>query len=245
MTLLGGILILLPNLDGLVRLATDQAQARAIKGRAHDARLGIQTPGLRGRVQALKAVARLPVPEADAPVIAAGEEDVVFVDGEGVDDGIMAVKVLHEGAFGALPLLDRAGAGGSKGEFFGVHRQGAHAFFVVGEDAHGFAGGEIPEADGRVEGRGDDLRVGFLAFEVGDGAFVAGENVDVAAGAHVPDAGDAITAAGDEDVQGWVKGEGVDAAEMAVVVADHFVGFEIPAFDHFVFATGEEVGMAR
>ncbi len=63
---------------------------------------------------------RLPVPEADTPIIRAGEEDVVFVDSEAVDDGVVALEVLHKGPFGALPLLDGSGAAGGEGEFFGV-----------------------------------------------------------------------------------------------------------------------------
>lgn len=157
----------------------------------------------------------------------------------------MAVKVHHEAGLGALPLLDAAGAGAGKGELGGVGGEGADALLVVGEDAHGLAGGEVPEADGGVEGGGDDLGVGLLALEVGDGRGVAREDVDVAAGAHVPDAGDAVAAAGDEDVEGGVDVEGVDAAQVAVVVADDLVGLEVPALDHLVLAAGEEVRVAR
>ena len=89
-------------------------------------------------------MARLPVPERHAPVVAAAEEDVVLVDGKRVDDGVVAFEVLHECAFGAFPLLYLTPGGGREGEFCGMPCQRADALFVVGEDAHGFACGEVP-----------------------------------------------------------------------------------------------------
>ena len=85
-----------------------------------------------------------------------------------------------------------------------MHGEGPHALFVMGEHGGGFACGEVPEADGAVEGGGEDLRVGFLALDAGDGALVAGEHVDVGASAHVPHSCDAVTASCDEDVEGRV-----------------------------------------
>lgn len=97
-----------PNLDGLVSLAHDQAQAGLIKCGAHDASFSIERARLGEGLGGLEAMAGLPIPERDAPVIAATEEDVIFIDGEGVDDGVVAVEVLHEGTLGAFPLLDGA-----------------------------------------------------------------------------------------------------------------------------------------
>lgn len=112
---------------------------------------------------------------------------------------------------------------------------------MVGEDAHGFAGGEVVHSYCAVEGGGDDLRVGGLRYDRGDCLFVAGEDVDVAACTHVPDSDDTIATAGAEDVQGGVEGESVDAREVTVVMPDHLVGLEIPALDHLVLGAGEEV----
>ena len=158
------VLILPPDLNCLICLTHNQPQPCPIKRAAHDARLGVQTARLRRRVQRLEPVARLPVPEADAPVVAAGEEYVVLVHGQAVDDGVLAVEVLHEGPFRAFPLLDGAGGAGGEGEFGGVQGESADAFFVVCEDARGLAGREVPESDGAIEGGGDDLRVCGLAF---------------------------------------------------------------------------------
>lgn len=43
----------------------------------------------------------------------------------------------------------------------------------MGENTHCLSGSKIPEANGRVEGAGDDLGVSLLADEVGDGLGVA------------------------------------------------------------------------
>lgn len=88
---------------------------------------------------------RLPVPESNTPVVASREEDIVFVDGEGVDDGVVAFEVLHELSFGAEPLFYLAwgGGGGGEGIFGGVRGETADALFVVSQDAHGFAGREV------------------------------------------------------------------------------------------------------
>ena len=142
-------------------------------------------------------MARLPVPEGDGAVVAAGEEDVVLVDAQGVDDGVVAVEVLHEGAFGAFPLLDAAGAAAGKGPLGRVEGEGSDALFVMGQDAHGLAGRQVPESDGRVERRGDDLRFDCFALEVRDGLPVAAEYVDVASGPHIPNSCDAISASRD------------------------------------------------
>lgn len=204
-------LVLLPDLDRLVGLADDEPQSGAVEGRAHDAGLGVEAAGLGGRVEALEAVAGLPVPEADAAVVAAGEEHIVLVDGERVDNGVVTVEVLHKGPLGTLPLLDAPRRAARERKFFRVQGKRSHALFVVRQHTHRLAGREVPEADGAVEARGDDLRVRFLAFDVADGAFVPAQHVDVGARAHVPDSGDAVAAAGDEDVERWVERKGVHA----------------------------------
>lgn len=122
--------------------------------------------------------------------------------------------------------------------------ESTHALLVVGQHAHRFPGGKVPQTDGAVETRSKDLRVGFLALDRGDGALVAAQDVDVGARAHVPDAGDAVAAAGHEHVERRVQCERVHARQMAMIVTDDLVGLQIPALDHFVLATGEEVGVA-
>ena len=138
MCLRRGRLIRLPNLNCLVRLSNDQTQASAIKGRAHDAGLSVKGARLGDGIEGLVPVARLPVPEAHAPVVAAGEQ-YVLVDSERVDDGVVALEVAHERALGTLPLLDAAGTTRGEGKFCGVHGERADALFVVSEHAHGFA----------------------------------------------------------------------------------------------------------
>lgn len=98
--------ILPPNLNRLIRLPTNQPQPRPIKRTRKDPALSVQRPRLRSRIQTLIPVSGLPIPKRNGAVIAAGEEHVVFVDAERVDDGVLAVEILHEGAFGTFPLLD-------------------------------------------------------------------------------------------------------------------------------------------
>jgi hypothetical protein len=100
--------VLFPNLDSLVRLASDQSHARQIKSRRHDACFRIQRTRLRNRVFVLEFVTCLPIPEADAAVVAAGEKHVVLVDGESIDDTVVAFEVLHKVTAWAKPLLDLA-----------------------------------------------------------------------------------------------------------------------------------------
>ena len=124
--------ILSPNLNRLIRLPTNQSQPRPIKRRSKDATLRIQTPRLRSRIQRLIPMTRLPVPKRHRSIIAAGEEDVIFVHGQGVDDGVLSFEILHEGAFGAFPLFDRGGAAAGEGPFDGMLGECSDAFFVVG-----------------------------------------------------------------------------------------------------------------
>jgi hypothetical protein len=116
----------------------------------------------------------------------------------------MPLKVLHERAFGALPLLDGARAARGKRELGRVGGQRAHALLVVGQDPHRLARRQVPHAHRRVQATCDDLRVGLLADEVRHGARVPREHVHVAARAHVPHAGSAVTPTCDEHVDGGV-----------------------------------------
>ncbi len=143
MRLLACILVRLPDLDGLVRFARDETQAGLVEGRAHDAGLCVEGAGLGDGLGGLEAVARLPVPEGDGAVVAAGEEDVVFVDGEGVDDGVVAGEALHEGAFGTLELLDGLRRGASERELAGVQGECANGLFVMRQHRHGLGRGQI------------------------------------------------------------------------------------------------------
>ena len=44
------------------------------------------------------------------------EENILFIDAHGIDDGIVALKVLHESTLGTLPLFDAACATTGKGK---------------------------------------------------------------------------------------------------------------------------------
>lgn len=122
MAVFRSILVLSPHLDGLIRLAGNQPQAREIEHGAHDAGLSVKRAGLRDTILVLELVARLPVPEGDAAVVAAAEHDVVLVDAQRVDDAVVPVEVLHEGPVWALPLLDLPRAAGGEGPFCWVRR---------------------------------------------------------------------------------------------------------------------------
>ena len=128
-----GLGVLSPHLDGLVSLAADEPQTCLVECRCKDSGLSVQRSRLSRRVEVLVAVSCLPVPEGEGAVVAAGEEDVVLVDGEGVDDSVLAFEVLHEGPLGAFPLLDASCATAGKGPFCGVDGQGADALLVVCE----------------------------------------------------------------------------------------------------------------
>lgn len=125
-----------PDLDRLIRFTGNQPQTRLIKRRGHDTRFCVQRTGLSRCVNRLEAVTRLPIPETHGTVIAAGEEDVVLVYSERVDNGVVALEVLHEVALGTLPLLDAACAGAGEGEFARVGRDIANTLLVVREYAH-------------------------------------------------------------------------------------------------------------
>lgn len=143
--------ILLPDLDGLIRLSADQPEPRLIERARKDATLRIQRPWLGSGIQALVSMARLPIPERNRTVIAAGEEHIVFIHAKGVDDGILTFEILHEGAFGTFPLLDGVCAAAGERPLDGMLCQGSHAFLVMREHAHCLAGGQIPEANSSVE----------------------------------------------------------------------------------------------
>jgi hypothetical protein len=237
MRFLSSILILLPDLDGLVRLARDQSHPCQIECRCHDTRLRIQRTGLCDRVFVLEFVPGLPVPECNAAVVATGEENVLLVDGECVDHAVVAFEVLHEIAARAEPLLDLSRRCGGECVFCGVDCEIAHALFVMCEYAHGLAGCEVVHSDGAVERARHDLGIGGLCLDAGHGSFVSGQDVDVATRTHIPDTDDTIATTGTENIKSRVQRQCVDTAKVTVVMPDHLVGLEIPALHHLVLAT--------
>ena len=63
------------HLDGFVRTTSDQPRPRHVERRAEHSRLRLQRPRLRHVVHVLERGARVPVPERERAVVAAGEED--------------------------------------------------------------------------------------------------------------------------------------------------------------------------
>jgi hypothetical protein len=104
MRLFRRILILLPNLNTFIRLTRNQPQASPIKRRAVDTRFRVQGPALRQCFRRLKVISRLIIPKEHCPVIAAAKHDAVIVDSEGVDNRVLARKVLYKFPLWALPL---------------------------------------------------------------------------------------------------------------------------------------------
>lgn len=82
------------------KLTSDQPQPGQIKSRTHNPRLSVQTPRLRYGVLILEPMARFPVPEPYTPIVAAGEHDVILVHSQGINNRVMALKILHKVAFG-------------------------------------------------------------------------------------------------------------------------------------------------
>lgn len=151
MRLRRGLVILLPDFDSLIRLTTNQPQSRFIERARKDPTLRIQRPWLRGGVQALVPMARLPIPEGNRSIITTREKDIVFIDAKGIDDCVLAFEVLHEGAFRAFPLLYGVCAPAGERPLDGVLGKRSHALFVMGEHAHRFAGCEVPKPHSGIE----------------------------------------------------------------------------------------------
>ena len=138
------ILILLPNLNRLIRFARDEPRSRQIELRREDSVLGIQTPRLRHRRGSLKTVSRTIIPKVHGAVIGTAHHHPVVVHGEGIDDGLVTRKVFDESSVGSHPFFEVVGRSGEEGVFEGGLGEGADGFLVVGERRHAFAGGEVP-----------------------------------------------------------------------------------------------------
>ena len=162
--------ILVTHLDRLIRPTRNQPRPCLVKCRAEHARLGLQRTRLRDILQILEWHSRPVIPKREGTIVTSAEEHSLCVHTERVDNRVVPTKVEHKGALGALPLLDVVAPSGTCGEgvLGGVNSERANALFVVRERCHRLAGGEIPEAHGRVHAACDDLRVGILAFDIRD-----------------------------------------------------------------------------
>lgn len=116
----------------------------------------------------------------------------------------MAIKILHKCALGTLPLLDAASATSRERELGRVGDKSANTFLVMCQDARGLACRKIPEADGRIERRANDLGIGLLTPDLRNSGGVSGQDNYIASRSHVPDARNAISTPSDEDIEGWM-----------------------------------------
>ena len=150
-------LVLLPELDGLVRLGRQKPRPRRVERRGEDAGLGLERPGLRDGLRLLEAVARPPVPKPQAAVVAPRRQHAVVVDGAAVDDGRVPLqRVVQELAARELVLFYGVGGAGREGELGRVRGQGADGLFGVGEGCCGGCWRFRFERERQREGGGEE-----------------------------------------------------------------------------------------
>lgn len=243
MRLLRGFVVFLVDLDRLVRLGRDESRSGHVERHRKDARLAVHRAGLDGGLESLEVVPGAPVPEEHGPVVASGHEHTLRVDGHRVNDRIVAVQVLDEVALGAAPLLDVVRRGRREHVQRRMEHNAADALFVIGQRAHAFTGGQVPQANRRVVASGDDLRVGGLADHAGHRVGVSSQGVNVGLGAHVPDASGGVTTRRHEDIDRGVQGHRVDRRQVAVIMPNDLVVLQIPALDLSILAAAEQVRM--
>lgn len=183
MRLFGGLLVLLVELDGLVRFGGDQSSAAHVEAHREDAVLRVDTARLRRDLGALEIVAGLPVPEEHRAVVAARDEHIVRVARQAVDDRIVALQILYELAVLVLPLLDVVRRTRNEHLARMVQIQCTNALLVVGERAHRFVGSNVPAAQSAVVRSGDDLRLHRLRSHARDRVRMAGQETDLFLGA--------------------------------------------------------------
>ena len=129
------------------------------------------------------------MPQRISSTRTARKENTFRVDGKGVNDSIMSGEVMDELSIGTFPLLNIVSSSTGTGEaiFCRMYSERPNGLLVVSEGRHRLARCEVPEADSTVHRPGDDLRVGFLTFDVGDGSRMTAQDVDLSFGAHIPD----------------------------------------------------------
>ena len=134
------------HLDSLIRATCDQPSPCNVEGRAESPSLSLQRAGLGDIVHILERSARIPVPERERAIVASGEEDALRVDGECIDDRIVAGEVEDERALWTFPLLDVVSARRGRRErvFRWVNGQCANGLLVMCERDHGLTRCEVP-----------------------------------------------------------------------------------------------------
>ena len=61
---------------------------------------------LRSDLCTLEIVSGFEIPKVEGAVVSAGHQDIVGVDCQAVENGVVAGQILNEFAFGTLPLFD-------------------------------------------------------------------------------------------------------------------------------------------
>ena len=113
------LLLFLPNLDRLIRLARNQPRSRQIERAREDARLAIQRSRLHHGAFLLEAVPRFPVTEPEHSIVPSREQNALLIHRNRVQNVVvpahipqklrLCLKSASHAHFRTLPLLDVVG----------------------------------------------------------------------------------------------------------------------------------------
>ena len=130
----------------------------------------------------LEVVTSFPIPEVKASIICSRNQNIICIDSQTVNNGIVACQVLNKVAVRALPLFNivwRSGCKhvpGRKREMLGnmdissmcdnlqgrmIHNC-SNTLLVISEGGHGSSCSQIPQSNSAVMTAGDELRFSCL-----------------------------------------------------------------------------------
>lgn len=131
-----------------------------IEGAAEYTILSWNGTRLRHSLNLLEVVSRLPIPEAQRPyyycvgwsftIVCPTDSHIIFVECDGVHDGIVSGHVSQEDSLWTLPDLDVVGSSWSKCVLIGVNGQSTYRFLMVGESRDAPPTYYVPSTDHRV-----------------------------------------------------------------------------------------------
>merc|ERR1712226_1582418 len=99
-----------------------------------------------------------------AAIVRSRYEYIIRIHSQGINNGIVAYKVLHEVTLGTLPQFNIVRRGSRKGVQFGMQNQPSDTLLVVGQGGSALAGRQVPEFHSGVMAGRDHLWLRRLTF---------------------------------------------------------------------------------
>ena len=182
MRLFRGFIIFFVNLNCFVSFSSNKPGTTLVKWQSKNSSFTVHGTRLDWSLSPLEVVTGFPIPEVKASIICSRNQNIVLIDSQTINDGIVARQVLNKIAIRALPLFyivwrsrckhvprekkETLGKMDISSMWHNLQGRMIHncsnTLLVISEGGHGSSCSQIPQSNSAVMTAGDDLRFSCL-----------------------------------------------------------------------------------